>query len=105
MMMTKTISEDVLIYLTFWAVYAPLAVYGWHSEGWTLVELSIILLIGLGLVLFGLLIKEKYLDKGKTALSVKSSFKTPKTPILKHSDSVPSIFGKVFEPDFGGNAP
>ncbi len=103
-MLTRKISDDVLIYLGFWALYAPLAVYGWRSEGWTLVDLSVILLIGLGLVLFGLFVKEKYLDKDKAA-SVKLSSRTPKKVILNHSDSVPCIFGNVFEPDFGGHAP
>jgi len=55
-MRIKNIKYDIIIYLAFWALYAPLALLRWHHEKGNLIEISFILLIGLGIVLSGLLI-------------------------------------------------
>ncbi len=53
-MRIKNIKYDIIIYLAFWALYAPLALLRWHSEEGSLFEISVILLLGLGVILTGL---------------------------------------------------
>ena len=55
-MLTRHTKTDLIIYVAFWVLYAPLVLLRWHSEKGNLIEISFILLIGLGIVLSGLLL-------------------------------------------------
>lgn len=59
------LKSNIIIYLCFWAVYAPFVLIAWHDSNGTLLSLSIALLIGLGIVLAGMLLREKMIRKAK----------------------------------------
>jgi len=85
---------DVVLYLGFWALYGPLAVAMWYYEQASLFKLGVVLLIGLGLILGCLFIKEVFRRRKKQAT----------VEILEEAEEAsvePVSFDNVFKPDFG----
>jgi hypothetical protein len=74
-----------------------LVIVSWHSGGGTLVELSIALLIGLGIVLAGLFVKERFLDREEDDFNDpdEEDYDAPRESFAVES------FENVFKPDFG----
>jgi len=58
--------QDVILYLAFWALYAPSALALWYYERGSLLKLSIVLLMGLGTIL-GILFGKDWLWRRKKA--------------------------------------
>jgi len=59
--------NDIILYLAFWALYAPSALTLWYYNRGSLLELSIVLLMGL-VVILGILLGKDKLPKIKTSL-------------------------------------
>ena len=92
----KLIKKDsLLIYLFFWLLYAPPALVIWHKTSGSLLEISFVMLAGLGLVLLALYIKESFLDKRRAA-HYPSHFER-----VKRVKPDPVSFDNVFKPNFG----
>jgi hypothetical protein len=97
-MLTRTTRNNVLLYLTFWAVYGPLVIVTWHSGGGTLFQLSIVLLIGLGIVLAGLFVKERFLDREEDDYDF---LEEEPDEERREGLAATECFDNVFKPDFG----
>ena len=87
--------DSLIIYFLFWALYAPFVLIMWRRENGTLLELSIVMLAGLGLVLLALFVKEGFLDKRRAA------HHTPKFERVKRPDQTIVSLDNVFKPNFG----
>jgi hypothetical protein len=97
-MLTRNTRNNVLLYLAFWAIYGPLVIMTWHSGGGTLFQLSIVLLIGLGIVLAGLFVKERFLDREEDDFEeLEEEAEEERREGFAAADS----FENVFKPDFG----
>ena len=70
-MLSRNQRINVLIYLCFWLLYTPLAVFEWvYSGRSSLLDLSIVLLIGLGVVLAALFIRDRFTSNTGTNIGL-----------------------------------
>jgi hypothetical protein len=97
-MLSRNTRNNVLLYLAFWAVYGPLVIVTWHAEGGSLLKLSIALLIGLGIVLAGLFVKERFLDREEDDYDFPEEEPDEER---REGFAAADSFENVFKPDFG----
>ncbi|MFC1722925.1 hypothetical protein ACFL0V_02200 [Nanoarchaeota archaeon] len=97
--MRDYVKQNIRIYLLFWALYGPLVFLNWMSSEGSLVYLGFVLLIGLGIVLGGILVKERLLDRPRYA---RTRIRLREDPIqLEDEDEEPGIeLSREHIPDF-----
>jgi hypothetical protein len=87
------------MYIGFWSLYGPLAVATWYYEKASLLKLSIVLLIGLGIALFGLWLKRRLLDRPYLTTAILPE--EPEKARLSLPNDDFTYLDNVFKPDFG----
>ena len=93
-MLTRS-KDNILIYLLFWVIYAPLVLLRWNSSQGNLIEISLILLLGLGIVLSGLFIRD-YLKS-----RLRRTYYEPEEECEEDPRKPSCSFENVFKTDFG----
>ena len=69
--LSKNQRTNVFIYLCFWSLYTPLAIFEWVYSGQSsLLDLSLVLLVGLGVVLAGLFTRDRLVSRSVSIIEL-----------------------------------